>query len=129
MSEKTFQYPSLCTGCSACVNICPRDCLKLAYGSDGFRYPVFLPDSECVQCGLCEKVCPVRDSNSDSNTDLKPPIRSYMYQCKDLETRQKSSSGGAYSLLAESVLKQNGIVFGCSYNPDKEALQKSKERK
>ena len=123
MSEKAFQYPQYCTGCSACVNICPKDCLKLVYRSDGFRYPVFSSDSACVHCGLCEKVCPVRYLDSNHSVDSKQPIRSFMYQCEDLAIREKSSSGGAYSRLADAVLKQNGIVFGCAFNPHTKEIE------
>ena len=34
--------------------------------------------------------------------------------CKDAELRQKSSSGGVFTLLAEAVLAKGGIVFGAA---------------
>lgn len=35
---------------------------------------------------------------------------------KDNETRMKSSSGGIFSLLADVIIKQGGVVFGAAYD-------------
>ena len=47
-----------CCGCSACVQRCPKQCISFHEDVEGFLYPkVNLVD--CIECGLCEKVCPV----------------------------------------------------------------------
>ena len=46
-----------CCGCGACMQVCPRSCIKMSSDSEGFLYP--LVDSvNCIKCGLCEQVCP-----------------------------------------------------------------------
>ena len=48
-----------CCGCTACVNICPKNCITMAPDEEGFLYPEVNKDL-CINCGLCEKVCPVK---------------------------------------------------------------------
>ena len=47
-----------CCGCTACANICPKDCITMKADDEGFLYPV-VDENNCVKCGLCEKACPV----------------------------------------------------------------------
>lgn len=47
-----------CCGCTACANICPRDAITMEPDFEGFLYPKVLAD-KCVECGLCEKACPI----------------------------------------------------------------------
>ena len=49
-----------CTGCGACVWKCPKQCITWNIEELGFRYPV-IDMSECVNCGVCENVCPIED--------------------------------------------------------------------
>ena len=49
---------SRCCGCEACVQVCPKHCISFKQDHEGFFYPEANADI-CIQCGLCEKVCPV----------------------------------------------------------------------
>lgn len=105
-----------CCGCYACVNVCPKDCISMEEDSEGFNYPC-VDKSKCVDCTLCEKVCPIinkdkvaQGSNEEDNT--------YVAYTKNATVRKKSSSGGMFTELAESVLKNNGVVFGCAFDDD-----------
>ena len=46
---------SECCGCTACEQICPRNCIQMRKNEEGFLYPVVNND-KCIKCGLCEKV-------------------------------------------------------------------------
>lgn len=46
-----------CTGCSACLNVCPQNAIEMHNGIRGELHP-FIDYNRCIQCGLCEKVCP-----------------------------------------------------------------------
>lgn len=118
MDLKIFQINNSCTGCGACVNVCPRACLTLNPDSEGFYFPQY-DEKQCIGCHLCEKVCHVINplpANKVTNDSF------YMYQSKEMQVRQRSSSGGAFSLFAQSILKQNGVVFGCKYDGAQEKL-------
>lgn len=97
-----------CTGCGACVNICPKDCIKLQYDKHGFLQP-HINVSECVSCGRCDAVCPVLNTIEQCN--FAEPIY-YAGWNKDVKIRQDSSSGGVFSALAEYVFSLGGIVCG-----------------
>ncbi len=103
-----------CTGCLACVNACNNDALGINTNKEGFYRPQLFPDN-CVMCGLCERSCPVLTPTVKN--DLKT-IKVYAAWHKDSAIRAKSSSGGAFTALAEVVLKRRGVVFGAAYTED-----------
>lgn len=59
-----FEAEMECCGCSACQCICPKHAISMIENKEGFLYPV-IDDSLCIECGLCQKVCPV--SNFDKS--------------------------------------------------------------
>lgn len=101
-----------CCGCGACVQICPKGCMCMVEDTEGFLYPQ-VDKSVCVNCGLCEKVCPVIHQNKS-----RTPLKVYAAKNMDEEVRLKSSSGGIFTLLAESVIKRGGVVFGAKFDDE-----------
>lgn len=99
-----------CCGCSACVQKCPKQCISQQEDTEGFLYPVV--DKEiCIDCGLCEKVCPVINPYKK-----RASVHTYAAINKNEEVRMKSSSGGIFTLLAEMVIDQGGVVFGARFD-------------
>ena len=103
---------SQCCGCEACVQRCPKQCISLVEDKEGFLYPQ-VDKNVCVDCGLCEKVCPVINQ-----FDERQPQVVYAAINSDSDVRQSSSSGGIFSALADAVLSQGGVVFGVCWNRD-----------
>lgn len=103
---------SKCTGCSACMNVCPQNCISMEDGGEGFLYPE-INSHMCINCGLCKKVCPVLSNYTSSAKTLTFAIKN-----KNEIDRFQSTSGGVFSLLAEYVLNNNGIVYGAAYDED-----------
>lgn len=101
-----------CCGCHACVSVCVRQCISMQEDNEGFLYPV-VDEGTCTDCGLCEKVCPV--INQD---EPRKPLKVYAAKNKDEEIRKQSSSGGIFTSLAESVIRDGGVVFGAKFDKD-----------
>lgn len=99
-----------CCGCSACVQKCPKQCISLKEDTEGFLYPV-VDNEACIDCGLCEKVCPVLHQGEPHK-----PLKVYAAKNRDEEIRRQSSSGGIFTLLAEKVIQEGGVVFGARFD-------------
>jgi polysaccharide pyruvyl transferase WcaK-like protein/coenzyme F420-reducing hydrogenase beta subunit len=110
--EKAVIDTGLCTGCYACISSCPENCLSMRQDTEGFWYPA-INAQKCTDCGLCLKVCPVIN---DVKVDNVEPKKSYACVNKNDSVRLESSSGGIFSLMAETVIQNNGFVFGAAFN-------------
>lgn len=49
-----------CKGCQFCIEYCPKDVLVLSdeFNRKGYHYPRAVKHGECVNCKLCEMICP-----------------------------------------------------------------------
>lgn len=98
-----------CTGCGACYNICPVGAITMEYNKEGFLQPVV--NEKCINCGKCLRVCPAINDFRKENIETPTCIA---MQASD-EIRMKSSSGGIFTVLAEKVLEEGGIVIGSAF--------------
>ncbi len=89
------------------MNICPRKCIHMLSDNEGFLYPNIDID-QCINCGLCEKCCPIINFKERA---MKVP-EAYVIQNKDAAVCHESTSGGAFTAIAEYVIENHGIVFG-----------------
>ncbi len=57
---EVFIFADRCKGCEFCVEYCPRDVLAMSaeFNRKGYHPPVVVKPGECVNCGLCEVICP-----------------------------------------------------------------------
>ena len=99
-----------CCGCTACLHICPKQCISMKQDDEGFLYPV-IDKNICINCGLCEKVCPV---TTPVYKNKKGDV--YAAYVKDISQRMQSTSGGIFYVVAEWVIKQGGIVYGAAFD-------------
>ena len=99
-----------CCGCSACVQRCPKQCIRLEEDTEGFLYPQ-VDEETCIKCGLCEKVCPILNQ-----ADKLSVLEVLAVKNPNDEERMNSSSGGVFLPLAREVIKQGGVVFGAVYD-------------
>ncbi len=102
-----------CTGCTACVAVCPKSCLQMERDKQGFFYPV-ADEAACINCDRCNRVCPAQKPFPVNDKE------SLCYAAISRQDRQRaqSSSGGVFSLLVEKVLEQGGAVYGAALEPD-----------
>lgn len=101
-----------CCGCSACAQRCPKQCISMQMDNEGFLYPQ-VDISKCIDCHLCEKVCPVINQY-----EARTPLNVYAAKNSDDEVRHQSSSGGIFTLLAEQTIKDGGVVFGACWDKE-----------
>ena len=79
---------------------------------EGFSYPQ-VDAAICIDCGLCEKVCPIINSKL-----AQEPLKVFAAKNPDEAIRKESSSGGIFSMLAEGVIHEGGVVFGARWDKD-----------
>ncbi len=99
-----------CCGCSACMQRCPKHCISMQEDDEGFLYAK-ADASLCIQCGLCEKVCPLLNPK-----DKISPKEVLAVKSRNEEERLKSSSGGVFIALAREVIGNGGVVFGAVFD-------------
>ncbi len=112
---------SKCCGCNACGDACAHGAITFQTDIEGFWYPEVNKD-KCVDCALCEKVCPIIHVEALKHNDYNPPICYGAYH-KNLEVRFDSTSGGVFSAMAEDVYRRGGYVGGAVYDEDFSARQ------
>lgn len=118
-----IQDKSQCCGCEACRSICPKQCILMQEDKEGFLYPeVKLAD--CIDCGLCEKACPVLHPAKE-----RIPVAVYAAKHYDDNIRLASSSGGVFTFIAEKVIDEGGVVFGARFNDQWEVIHDYVETK
>lgn len=105
---------SRCSGCSACQAVCPKSCVAPVADEEGFAYPK-VDRALCVDCGKCEAVCPILNDAVKASFPHRVPDAFAAYN-RDGATREKSSSGGLFYLLAREVIKKGGVVFGAKFD-------------
>lgn len=102
----------VCTACSACYNVCPNGAITMRVDAYGESHPC-IDEAHCIQCGLCEKVCPGLDSGRLQRNG-KPTI--YCCWLKDATRRKESTSGGAAFAISQAIIQKGGHVWGAAYN-------------
>lgn len=95
-----------CCGCGACLNVCPKEAIQMQEDEYGFVYPV-IDQKLCVQCGACKTVCGYQNKPAAAD-----PKAVYAAASRNDDFLRKSASGGVFAVVAENVLKSNGVVYG-----------------
>lgn len=113
-----------CTGCEACYNICPKNAINMVEDKEGFLYPQ-IDEKKCINCGMCKKICP--NNKEMERNEEKSIVLAASNQ--DENIRWKSTSGGIFTMLAEKILEQNGIVYGAMFDSNFKVIHDKIETK
>ncbi|EOS80737.1 hypothetical protein C817_01344 [Dorea sp. 5-2] len=104
-----------CTGCTACTR-CGISCIRMGQDELGFYQPVFYHE-KCINCGQCLKLCPVYSIKEDVG-EKQSSVTAFALQAKDETLLERSSSGGAFAVIADYFLDNGGIVCGAIYDSE-----------
>ena len=105
-----FLDKTLCCGCGACLNVCPKSAISMKEDEYGFLYPK-IDEEKCVNCGLCVRTCVY----GKDTIKASKPERVLALTNKSKDTLMQSTSGGVFAELANAVLDKNGVVYGAAY--------------
>lgn len=111
MENKSICKKEYCTACYACINACPKACITMQSENNDI-YPV-IDEKACINCGACERVCPVYN-----RVELAKPIKAYAGVSKDEKTNILSASGGITAEIAKHFISNGGIVYGSAMQND-----------
>lgn len=105
-----FDFSTYCTGCGTCVDACPKVAIRLTKNSKGFYIPQ-VNKHDCIECGVCDKVCPTLNPHSSSYANRK------LYRAFNLDEkiRERGSSGSIFFAVAKYVIEKRGCVFGVAF--------------
>lgn len=95
-----------CTLCMACLNTCSHNAIYLSTDDTGYE-KIVIDNTKCVDCGLCTRVC-----NRREEVVRNTPRVSLAAQALEKNRLKNSASGGAFQMLALSVLENGGICYG-----------------
>ena len=107
-----------CTGCSTCINICPKKCITMKEDEYGVLMP-YINEKECINCNMCEKICP-----ENNPVEYNQPIKVFAGWSLDENVRKKSSSGGIAYEMYKYVIENNGIAVGTSFDKNLNLIHK-----
>lgn len=116
-----IENKSNCCGCGACQSNCPKDAIELLYDEEGFYYPK-VDYNKCIGCNHCNKVCPVE--NISDGCQRSQTSKLYYVQNKNVDIRKNSTSGGAFTAIADYVLENNGFVVGVGFDENLRIVHK-----
>lgn len=99
-----------CTGCAACKDVCPKQCIIMQPDDLDALHPV-VDESICINCGLCEKTCP-----NNRELSYKLPHKVWAAWSNDRDVRRTSASGGVACELYRYWIKNGGVATGVVYD-------------
>ena len=100
-----------CTGCGACISICPPKCITWSEDAIGTKLPR-IDETKCIECGICKKVCHVNARDVDA---FFPQV-AYAAYSSDYAMRRKSASGGIGAAIYTYALNYEYHIMGTCMN-------------
>lgn len=102
-----YQEKRDCCACAACLCVCPKQAISMQEDEYGFLYPQ-IDEALCVKCGLCQQVCAYQHAPKTASDK-----ETYAAAAGDADLKQ-SASGGMFASLAQAVMDEGGVVYGCA---------------
>lgn len=97
-----------CTGCMACLSVCPKDAITIK--DSVMQYNAVIDLDKCVGCDACHAVC-----QQNNPPVLSEPITWYQGWARDETIRSKGSSGGFAGAISKKFIENGGEVYSCVF--------------
>ena len=108
MSTNYVCEEKMCSGCMACLSICPKNAISI---KDGIKYfNAEINQARCISCGACHAICQM-----NHKPKAVRPFSWYQGWHQDNVDRATSSSGGAVAALTEAFIDEGGVVYSCVF--------------
>ena len=121
---KQFIEKYECSGCGGCVSDCKYNALYMKEDEEGFMYPR-VREEKCTECGLCIEVCGFKKrqlSRSVKDEKINTEKEIFIGRNKDAKVVEESRSGGIFTALSDYVLENDGVVYGCVFDENFQAV-------
>lgn len=99
-----------CTGCMACVQVCPSKAIAIESDELGNIYPR-ISENKCIHCGKCQRHCP-----EELSIESFLPQKAYACWSLDDNCRKTSASGGVAAEFYAYALENGYWICGAEYN-------------
>ena len=109
-----------CCGCLACGKACPKGAISFVENKEGFLYPKIANDL-CINCGICNKVCPLNNQIITNQTQ-----NGYTIKSNDSNIRKEASSGGLVTQLLKHKILSGWSCYGVRFTDDFSSLINTK---
>ncbi len=109
MRDRITPTIKTCTGCTACMHICPKNTIRIISDEAGFQRAE-VDVNNCIDCGLCLDICHLQNEHKRENREHPLFFAAYSKEKNNVES---SSSGGIFwELCKEIILCKKGVVYG-----------------
>lgn len=103
-----------CTGCAACVDACPKQCISL--NEEKLQFFPLINEEACIACGKCRHVCPVLQGKQVVEEAFKQTYT--CAYCKDTDFSSQCTSGGVGSAMAHFAVDNGWYLCGAAFDGD-----------
>ena len=104
-----------CSGCTACYNSCPVNCISMEEDSEGFYFPK-IDNTKCIKCNKCENACPVLFDKASKLYETEKV--GYIVQNKNKKNLYVCSSGGFVNSVLRKLSKKGYYTCGAIFDKD-----------
>lgn len=120
--------PKDCCGCAACVAVCHQQAIQIEQDKMGFYYPKLF-QGKCINCGACDRVCPVKEKETEKCEADEYEQKAFAVRHKKISEVKQSRSGAMFVALSDKVLENGGVVYGAGFTTHFRVVHKRAQNK